>query len=49
VLLAVGADVNVMIDVLPQKRHATQVRVTMDMGATRMEEEKVVEIKCLEA
>lgn len=49
VLLGVSADQDVMIDVLPSKRHSTQVRVTMDMGAVRMEEAKVVEIKCYEA
>jgi hypothetical protein len=49
VLLGIHTDVKVYIDVLPQKRHSTQVRVELDMGATRMEESKVVEIKCLEA
>lgn len=49
VLLGVSADQDVMIDVLPQKRHSTQVRVSIDMGAVRMEEAKVVEIKCQEA
>jgi hypothetical protein len=48
VLLGVSSDQDVMIDVLPQKRHSTQVRIAMDMGAVRMEEAKVVEIKCLE-
>jgi len=48
-LLGVSDDQEVMIDVLPAKRHSTQVRVTMDMGSTRMEEAKVVEIKCYEA
>jgi hypothetical protein len=45
-LLAVAEEIKTNIDVLPQKRHSTQVRVEMDMGATRMQEAKVVEIKC---
>jgi hypothetical protein len=48
-LLGVAMEVIVRIDELPQKRYSTQIYVQLDMGATRMEEEKVVEIKCLEA
>lgn len=49
ILLAVAEDVKNEIDRLPTKRYSVQVYVEMDMGATRMEEEKVVEIKCTEA
>lgn len=45
-LLGVHEDVTVKIDLLPTKRYSVQVYVEMDMGSTRMEEEKVVEIKC---
>lgn len=48
-LLGVHENVQVMIDRLPTKRYSVQVYVEMDMGATRMEEEKVVEVKCSEA
>jgi hypothetical protein len=47
-LLAKGAEVSASIDVLPTKRHSTQVRAWMSVGATRMEEGKVLEIKCAE-
>jgi hypothetical protein len=49
ILLGTSLDVKVFIDDLPQKRHSTQVRVEMAMGAARMEEAKVVEIKCSES
>lgn len=45
-LLAVAKDMNVDIGPRRDKRNATQVYVCMQIGATRMEEEKVVEIKC---
>lgn len=48
-LLAKGAEISASIDVLPGKRHSTQVRVWGSFGATRMEEGKVLEIKCSEA
>lgn len=44
--LALGQDINVRMDVLPQKSHAIQVLGKMTMGATRIEEEKVVNIEC---
>lgn len=49
--IAVGTieDTDTYLDMLPGKRHSMQVRATCDLGASRMEEEKVVEIKCLEA
>lgn len=46
VLFAKGAEISASIDVLPGKRHSTQVRVWGSFGATRMEEGKVIEIKC---
>jgi len=49
ILLAVAEDQKTEIDRLPTKRYSTQVYVEMDMGSTRMEEEKVVEILCSEA
>ena len=47
-LLAVGMDVNVDIGPRRDKRNATQVYCSASFGAIRMEEEKVVEIKCVE-
>jgi Phage capsid protein len=49
ILLGTGMDVKVNIDTLPAKRHSTQIRLEMSFGATRMEESKVVEIKCQES
>lgn len=48
-LLAVGSDITVDIGPRRDKRNATQVYVSGTFGATRMEEEKVVEIICSEA
>lgn len=48
-LLAVGADVQVDIGPRRDKRNATQVYCSASFGATRMEEGKVIEIKCSEA
>lgn len=45
-LLAMGEDVRVSIDKRPDKRNATQVYASLSLGATRMWEEKVVEISC---
>jgi len=47
-LLAVGADITVDIGPRRDKRNSTQVYVSASFGATRMEEEKVVEIICAE-
>ena len=49
IALAVGKDVQARIDERADKSYATQVYYCMSIGATRMEEEKVVEIKCHEA
>jgi hypothetical protein len=44
--LAVGKDVMARIDERADKSYSTQVYYCMSIGATRMEEEKVVEIAC---
>ncbi len=44
--LAVGQDVVARIDERADKSYSTQVYYAMSIGATRMEEEKVVEIAC---
>lgn len=48
-LLAIGEDMKGKIDPRPDKSYATQVYACMSMGATRMEEAKVVEVICNEA
>jgi len=48
-LLAVGADVNVDIGPRRDKRNSTQVYCSASFGSVRMEEEKVLEIKCDES
>lgn len=40
-LMSVGEEITVRITERPDKKHATQVFVSMDIGATRMEEKKV--------
>lgn len=47
-LLALGTDVKGRVDELPQKHYAKQVYASMSMGATRLEESKVVEVLCKE-
>ena len=47
--LALGQDIMTRIDERSDKGYATQVYVCMTMGATRMEEEKVVSIEAHEA
>lgn len=44
--LAIGQDVIARIDERADKSYSTQVYYAMSIGATRMEEEKVVEIAC---
>tara|TARA_R110000822_G_scaffold67605_2_gene164544 strand:- start:1648 stop:2508 length:861 start_codon:yes stop_codon:yes gene_type:complete len=46
--LAVGQDVNTRISERADKNYATQVFLSMTIGATRIEDEKVVEIACTE-
>jgi hypothetical protein len=48
-LCAMGMDINVDIGPRRDKRNSTQVYCSATFGATRMEEEKVVEIKCDES
>ena len=47
-LLAVGQDINVDIGPRRDKRNSTQVYCSASFGAVRMNEEKVIEIKCAE-
>lgn len=49
ILLALGIDINARIGERPDKQYLTQVFTQMTIGATRMEEEKVVQIDCSEA
>ena len=48
-LLGLGQDITARIDPIPAKNYAVQVYASMDIGATRMQEEKIVQIDCLEA
>jgi hypothetical protein len=48
-LLAIGKDIVSKIDERNDKSYATQAYACMSIGATRMEEEKVVEILCKES
>ena len=47
-LLAVGQDINVDIGPRRDKRNSTQVYCSASFGSVRMNEEKVIEIKCAE-
>ena len=47
-IFATGVDLLVRIDELPTKRYSTQVYAAHQVGAVRMEEEKVVEVLCAE-
>tara|TARA_R100000963_G_scaffold9016_1_gene5938 strand:+ start:7584 stop:8444 length:861 start_codon:yes stop_codon:yes gene_type:complete len=46
--LALGADINTKISERADKNYATQVFLSMSIGATRIEEDKMVEIACTE-
>lgn len=46
--LGIGRDIVNTIDRLPTKNNSTQVYASMSLGAVRTEEERVVEIACLE-
>jgi hypothetical protein len=48
VKLAIGKDITAKISERSDKSYSTQVYYAMDIGATRMEEEKVVQIPCHE-
>jgi hypothetical protein len=39
----------VHVDIRPDKSHALQIRTVASLGATRMEEKKVVSIECDES
>ena len=47
-VMALGADVQGRIDEIPHKHYSKQVYASMTLGAARLEEEKVVEVICLE-
>lgn len=47
--VVMGNDMNVRIDERNDKRYSTQVYASMDIGAVRIEEEKVVSIECYRA
>ena len=47
--LAIGQEPRGFIDILPGKRHSTQIRYELDAGATRMDEKGIVEIDALVA
>jgi len=49
IALGIGKDVNARIDERADKSYATQVYYCMSIGATRMEEDKVVEVQCTES
>jgi hypothetical protein len=49
VILSVGKDIQAKVDPRPDKNYATQVWTCMTVGATRLEEEKVIEIVCDES
>lgn len=47
-IMAKGEDTSVDVDKRPDKKNATQIMVTMDVGATRMDEKKVMAFETLE-
>jgi hypothetical protein len=47
--LALGRDIETRISERADKNYATQVFLSMTIGATRVEDEKVVEIACTES
>ena len=47
--LAIGRDVMSNIDVLPGNHYAKQLYFSLSMGASRLEESKVVQIGCVES
>lgn len=46
--LSIGDEINTRIDILPSKRHSTQVRSWMDMGSVRIWDLGVVEVAAKE-
>ena len=49
IALGIGKDISARIDERADKSYATQVYYCMSIGATRMEEDKVVEVQCTES
>ena len=49
IALGIGKDVSARIDERADKSYATQVYYCTSVGATRMEEDKVVEVQCTES
>ena len=49
ICLAKRKDMNAQIDQIPTKHYASQLYASLSCGATRMEEAKCVEIRCLES
>jgi hypothetical protein len=49
VLLGSGTEKKVHIDILPGNNHTVQIRTVIHLGATRMEEERVVLVYCDES
>lgn len=49
ILLSVGMEPTAKITERPDKNYSTQIYFSMSIGATRMEEERVVEIPCVES
>ena len=49
ITLGIGKDISARIDERADKSYATQVYYCMSIGATRMEEDKVVEVQCTES
>ncbi len=47
--LAIGMDINTEVDRLPGKNYSTQVYANISVGASRVDEDKVVEILCSES
>jgi hypothetical protein len=47
--LGIWIDMKASIDILPGKHFSAQIYAGQSYGATRLEEEKVVEIDCLES
>ena len=48
ILLAVASEMQTRIDERKDKSYATQVYLSLGIGATRMQEEKIIEIACVE-
>ena len=48
IIMAKGQDIGVDVDRRPDKKNSTQIMVTMDIGAARMEERKVIAFETFE-